>query len=281
MEKRLQAYLLLFLSAIMWGSSYPIIKLGLNKGLSPVGFLGFRLFLATLIIIPFVHKKINIRELKSKKMLILGFTNAGGFLFQYFGQKFISSNMAAIISNLLIIFVAILSFLILKEKINLKKGLGILISFIGLGIVSNLSFTNLSSNAGVFIMLISPIMWAFFVIYSKDIASEDSFIEYLFPIYFYTFLFILPFAFISGFNITILSTSISLYLAIFCTVVPYFLFLKGLKYIQATTASIITSFQILFSVFFAYFFLGETLTIRFLLGMILVFLSIFLVESER
>ncbi len=280
MNNKIKAYLLLLLSALMWGSSFPIIKLGLNKGLSPIGFLGFRLFISVLIVIPFLYKEINFKILKDKKMIFLGLTNAGGFLFQYFGQKYTSSNTAAVISNLLVIFVAILSFVILKESMNLKKGIGVILSFVGLGIISNLSFGSLSANKGVLIMLISPLMWAFFVILSKDISSGESFRQYLFPIYFYTFVFIFPFAVLDGFKFSIIGISLSVYLAIFCTVVPYLFFLSGLKFVGATTASIITSFQIFFSVIISYLFLGETLSLNFTIGLFLVFTSIYLVESS-
>ncbi len=279
MNNRIKAYILLLLSAAMWGSSFPVIKIGLNSGFSPIGFLGFRLFLATLLIIPFIYKDIILKSFIDKKMILLGFTNAGGFLFQYFGQKFTSSNTAAVVSNLLVIFVAILSFFILKEDMNLKKASGVVLSFVGLGILSELSFSSLSTSRGVLIMLISPVMWAFFVILSKDISSGESFKKYLFPIYFYTFLFVLPFAIAEGFSLSIKSFSLSLYLAIFCTIVPYLFFLYGLKYIKATTASIITSFQIFFSIIISFVFLGETLSMNFIIGLFLVFLSIYLVES--
>ncbi len=280
MSHKIKAYFLLFLSAVMWGSSYPVIKLGLNRGLSPIGFLGLRLFLATIIIIPFVYKEIGFKELWNKKMALLGLTNAGGFLFQYFGQKFISSNSAAIISNLIVIFVAILSFIFLKEKMNFRKIIGVFLSFLGLIIISNLSFSSFSANIGILIMLISPFMWAFFVILSKDISMGGNFTKHLFPIYFYTFIFVLPFSLAEGGDYSNLSISLSLYLSIFCTIIPYFFFLKGLKYIQATTASIITSFQIFFSIIFSYIFLKETLSLNFIVGMILVFVSIYLVETN-
>ena len=280
MSNTVKAYILLLLSAVMWGSSFPIIKLGLNRGISPIGFLAFRLFLATVLIIPFVYKEIRLQELKDKRMLLLGLTNAGGFLFQYFGQKFISSNSAAIISNLLVIFVAILSFIFLNEKMNFKKGVGVILSFIGLGIISNISFLSFSANKGILIMLLSPISWAFFVILSKEITEGKSFVKHLFPIYFYTFIFVLPFSAFESYKFSAFSISLSFYLAVFCTIIPYIFFLKGLKYIQATTASIITSLQIIFSIIFAYLFLKETLSINFLIGMIIVFISIYLVESN-
>ncbi len=280
MNNKIKAYLLLLLSALMWGSSFPVIKLGLNRGLAPIGFLGFRLFISILIVIPFLYKEISFKILKDKKMIFLGLTNTGGFLFQYFGQKYTSSNTAAVISNLLVIFVAILSFIILKEAMNLKKVFGVILSFIGLGVVSNLSVNSLSANKGILIMLISPVSWAFFVILSKDISSGKSFRKYLFPIYFYTFVFILPFALFEGFKFSLISVSLSFYLAAICTVVPYLFFLNGLKFVGATTASIITSFQIFFSVIIAYFFLGETISLSFFIGIILVFLAIYLVETR-
>ncbi len=275
-----QAYFFLIISALLWGSSFPVIKFGLNSGINPISFLNFRLLLASLMIIPFIGKEIKLKYFMDKKLLLLGLTNAGGFFFQYVGQKYTFANNAAVIANLIVIFVAILSFFILKEKFGLIKAIGVSLSFFGLFLISGVNLTTLNFNKGDLIILLSPISWSFFVILSKDISDSKSIKKYLFPIYFLTFLFLTPFTNFSGTIFNINFISLSLYLAVFCTVIPYMFFLKALKKVSATTATIITSSEIIFSLIISYFLLGETIGLRFLIGLILIFIAIILVEKK-
>jgi drug/metabolite transporter (DMT)-like permease len=276
-----QAYFLLFLSALLWGSSFPVIKFGLNRGIDPISFLTVRLFIASILIIPFIKREINLKVFTEKKILLLGITNAGGFFFQYIGQKYTFANNAAVIANLIVIFVAVLSFIILKERFGIFKVSGVILSFIGLILVSGVDPVRLNFNKGDLIMLLSPILWSFFVILSKDISDSGSIKKYLFPIYFLTFLFLIPMTNFSKINFNLTFILLILYLAIFCTIVPYMFFLKAMRTVSATTATIITSFEIIFSIIIAYFLLGETIGLRFLVGLILIFTAIVLVEKKQ
>ena len=74
---------------------------------------------------------------------------------------------------------------------------------------------------------------------------------------------------------------LSLYMALFCTVIPYWFYFQGLRRVTPTVASLLNSAQIFFSILFGCFFLSERLTVPFFVGLAAVFGGIVLVESTR
>lgn len=80
-------------------------------------------------------------------MIFLGLTMMGtGFAFQYWGQQYVSSGLAALLFATCPLFVAIFANALIKqEKMTERKGVGILISFVGLLVIFWPELTHLFS----------------------------------------------------------------------------------------------------------------------------------------
>ncbi|MDR2022439.1 MAG: DMT family transporter [Hungatella sp.] len=71
------------------------------------------------------------------------------------------------------------------------------------------------------------------------------------------------------------------YLGIFASAVCFSIQNIGQKYVPAGTASILLSLESVFGVMFAIALLGEPLTLRILVGFILIFIAVLLSESSK
>jgi len=125
-------WLILIILAIIWGSSYWLIKHALEYfDWKQVAML--RVLLAFLAFIPFLPKAFN---LFSKKILfpvlIVGFCGTGfpAFLFSY-AQTHIDSGITGILSSTTPLFTLVIAILLFGQKIKSQRIIGILVGLAG------------------------------------------------------------------------------------------------------------------------------------------------------
>ncbi|MFX0163586.1 MAG: hypothetical protein ACFE68_09720, partial [Candidatus Hodarchaeota archaeon] len=84
-----RATLLVFSASLIWGSSFPAVKWGLNLGLDPLFFVIFRFLVAVIVALPFLIyllKGKGFFESFSSAFLVLGLLNALALIFQFYGM---------------------------------------------------------------------------------------------------------------------------------------------------------------------------------------------------
>jgi len=69
-------------------------------------------------------------------------------------------------------------------------------------------------------------------------------------------------------------------IAVFCSIIPFFLLMRGISYIGSGRASIISTAEIPLTLLLVFLFLGEKFTALQIIGSILIFLSILLLKKE-
>ncbi len=140
---RIQAILLAVLVTIIWSTSWVLIKIGLAD-IPAMTFAGLRYVLASLLFFPLLLKK-DIREQIKRLtrrewmvMVLLGIVlytvGQGG---QYLGLAYLPSVTVSLILNLSALFVAIVSSITIKEKLNWLQWLGVLLNLAGVMIYFN------------------------------------------------------------------------------------------------------------------------------------------------
>lgn len=140
---RIKALLLAVLVTIIWSTSWVLIKIGL-KDVPAMTFAGLRYMLASLLFFPLFLKKSvrdQIKALTKKQWLVLILLGIvlytigqGG---QYLGLAFLPSVTVSLILNLSALFVAIVSSITIKEKLNWLQWLGIFLNLAGVLIYFN------------------------------------------------------------------------------------------------------------------------------------------------
>lgn len=157
-------WIFLFLLAIIWGSSFILIKKGLI-GLSPMQLGSLRIIITgfILFIVGFNSLK-NLSKSSIKWIALSGFlgTFFPAFLFAY-AETEIDSAIASILNAIVPINTIIFGFLIFKINSNKKQVFGILIGFIGVTLLI-LNGANINPNQNYWYTLLvitATVMYAF------------------------------------------------------------------------------------------------------------------------
>jgi drug/metabolite transporter (DMT)-like permease len=281
-----KAVFLTVLSGALWGSSFPAIKIGLRY-IDPYMFVFLRFFLAAIFmfIILLFTRKLDIK-FANKRIWGLGILNGVSYLLQNVGISFTAASKSSLLVNLTAVWVAIISWVLLKERFGKKKLLGIILSIIGVFLITtNLNFSELTQGMllGDILVLSSGVGWSFFIVYNKKYIddAENSF-QFMAWVLFITVIPLIPFIPLSSsvsLNLPIEAWVAIAYTAIFCWIVPYSLWLKGLKHISSVTSTVVLLTEVVVAIIISYFMLDEVFTLISSAGALLILFAIVLVSS--
>ena len=277
------------IAGALWGTSFPIIKIGLET-IDPFTFVFWRFLVSsiTLFGVMLALRKLEFKMPNKKLLIFLGIANAAGYLLQYVGMPYTTAAKAALFINLSAIWVAIMSPRLLGEHFSSKKVLGVLFGLVGIIFVStNLDFGSLSGGQLLadIVLLISGITWAIFMIYNKKLimTSTSGTFQSMTWVLLFTFLSIVPFTFFAGpgfFELSSWGWLAILWTAIVCWVVPYYLWLEGLKHLSASVSTILLLSEIVMAIFLSIVILKEPITIFSTIGALLIVIAIALVSVQ-
>lgn len=271
---------LVFMTAI-WGGTFPLIKSLLNQ-MSANELLTLRFFFASLVAFPFILRKNKTSKKQLLKLFLLGISLWIAYEAQTVGLKFTTPTKSAFITGLYIIFTPLLAIILTKEKIPKRLVFSLLMGISGLYIISNISFGNLASlNVGDLITLISALAFAVQIILTNQLAKDVK-ISYITSVQM-LIMFILSFA-ASGFRINIHLSIWTIIALIFLGSIGGYLAILAetysLKYIDPSRASIIFTLEPIFALIFSVIFIKEQITLRSMIGAMLIFISIVLASTN-
>jgi drug/metabolite transporter (DMT)-like permease len=294
-DKRLLAYILLIITAIIWGIAGPVIKHTLQF-IPPFTFLFWRFLLASIIFLPFLiwRAKKEKETIKSLLPIIpIGFLGIPLCLtFVFLGFERTSALDGTILGALAPIFIVLAGVLFLNEKVTKLETLGLVVAIAGSVVMISQPLLEGSAFAqknllGNLLILLSDIVWTAYIIASKKefkkhspfVITAVSFLTGLVTIF--------PLALLeSGSQLTNYELLITnhpallglLYMTFLSSVVGYFAFEIGLKLIEASEASLFAYLQPIFAAPAAIVWLGEKVTPPFLVGAGIIALGVFLTE---
>jgi drug/metabolite transporter (DMT)-like permease len=277
------------LAGVLWGTSFPIIKIGLTYT-DPFAFVFWRFFVSTvtLLIVMLLLRKLEFKIADKKLIIFLGITNGVGYLLQYVSMGYTTAAKAALFINLSAIWVAVLSPKLLGESFSRKKILGVVFGLVGIVFVStNLDFAAMGGGQTMadLALIISGVSWAIFMIYNKKLISTSTSATFqsMTWVLVFTFFSIAPFAFFAGPRFFALSGSAWLgifWTAIVCWVIPYYLWLEGLKHLSASTSTVLLLSEIVMAVILSIVVLKEPVTVFSSIGAFLIVIAIALVSVQ-
>jgi drug/metabolite transporter (DMT)-like permease len=291
---------LLMLTLItFWGSSFVVVKIALDEGLTPVAIATFRfliaagLFLATLLFKKNIER--DYRLLVEKKdvptLLFLALTGVTFFFtIQYTGIKMAGSSIAAIFVCLLSpIFISVLSARMFEEHLMKKQILGIGLAAAGAFVVitgGTLSFPgDREFFLGSLILLSTPVLWAAYSLLGKKIMEKYN--PFLVVAYITVLggLCLIPFSLVENSLHQILTMSLYgwltiLFLSVTCSLLGYYIWFYVLKKVEAAVTSSFLFAEPLVTVLFAVTFVGEELSLSILAGGLLIFIGVYFVTAS-
>jgi len=121
------------LAGLLFGTSVPVIKLGLNF-IPPNTFVALRFSFASALIALLLRRQgwVQWGLFRSRQIWIIGFINALGYVLQFHGQRVTSSSNAALIISTAALMIPVLSLAYVHEKMGMRKIAGVLSGFIGI-----------------------------------------------------------------------------------------------------------------------------------------------------
>lgn len=292
----LTSIITLSIVAVTWAGSFIFIKLGLRE-VPPVtlALLRFALAFPVIGIVTFLTGANKNAEVNLKKdfvsLSILALTGVTLiYIFQYYSMKYTSASTGSIIMNTTVIFMAIFSAIILKEKIGARKIVGILLAFFGLFItLSKCSLEIFRFDAqelfGDALMIGSAICWAIYSIYSKKILQSYSPMVSTTVVFGLGALYLVPFALLESPlsvipKITWVGWASILYLSLLSSVFGYVLWNRGLTRMETVKAGMFLYLIPILTTILSYVFLGEEITYATVAGGALVIIGVYLTETS-
>ena len=127
------AYGSLVIVAVVWGATFPIIKLSLTY-IDPISFLLFRVAIAAVVLLPFVIKKMNKRD--AIYGTIVGIPLFLGYVTQTVGLQYTSPSMSGLITGIYIVLTPILSIFILRNGLDMVKIYLAVAAFVGMALMT-------------------------------------------------------------------------------------------------------------------------------------------------
>ena len=275
MDKRTKAFLILLITPILWGVTFPLIRLEVAH-YSPEIFVLWRFALSALILLPVFIITITKRKLKLSYIiygLLIGIPNSGAFVLQAIALKELDSARTAFLSGSYVIMVPFLLPLFRMGKIKLIELLAAAICLIGIYILNDARFQGFSFAD--LLVLLSAVCIAISIIITEK-ASRHA--QDLMLLTFYQLLFTAAIPLLMSHSQLSQIPSGNLfwwgliYCAIFATVVPSFLQLKYQKDVGSNKIAIIFNLEAVTAAICAWF-LGEHIGWNIVWGGVIIIIS--------
>lgn len=267
---------------LIWGTGFVVAK-GAISEFPPILLMAFRFLVTSLVLIWFVKPPIG--QLRAL-FLIAIVASAIQYSLTFTGLKGLDAGFAALIVQLEVPFLVILGAILLGEKVSLRKWMGIIIAFAGVGLlIGKVEFNN--AWGSVALVVAGAFTWAVGQIFVRKLKNIDGLTTTAWVAVFATpQLFVMSFIFETNQIEFITNASVSiwlavLYLGIIMTALGYY-FWNTL--IRSYTIEKIAPFLLLlpvFSLIGGALFLGEMISGAKMFGGLIVILGVAFVSLEK
>lgn len=253
-----------------------------------------RFLIASVILVPLLIRSEGLPRLNKKELGILFLQSfCGVFLFSIFmlyGLMYTTATEGGIITSTLPAVVAVLAFMLLKEKPTRRIVTGIFLAVFGTVVINSYgSYTDVERGIAPYIgnMLIigAVIGEALFIILGKSLAQRVSPLAISTFVCLFGVVLFLPFAIYEAWTfsfseVTFAAWGILIYFGLVVTVLSFVLMYQGIEKVSASTAGILTSVLPISAVGLSAIFLKEQLQGFHIVGMILILLAIYFISNE-
>ena len=273
----MRAWLALLSSALLWSTSFAVIRGALNHWPS-VPLLTGRFLIAGLIALALLARRSRgLQILRHPAVVFLGVINALGFYAQFRGQETVSAATAAFLINTYVVYVGLLAYPLLREPLTPLQGLSVALAIPGVYLLSREPGVpwGLHLSSGALWILGASWVWALYILYSRRAVKRLDATEVALGVMVWTLVPLLvfvpstlPYFGRPGFLL------VAGYLGIFCSLVPYFLYVYGLQRVPAVPASVVLLLEMVLGALWGILFLQEHLQRAQWLGALLILAAV-------
>jgi len=289
-HSHLKAILLALLVTFLWSTSFVIIKFGLAE-IPPLTFAGLRYTIAFICLLPFVFTKRNqlvIKNLEKKdwtKLILLGilfyaFTQGT----QFIGLSLLPAVTVSLWLNFTPLIVAVIAIFLIKEIPSTLQWFGILLFMIG--IFTYFFPVTLSENQwiGLSVMTVGVLANSTSAVLGRNINRESKinpFVVTVVSMGIGSIILLIIGLITQGLpSISIQNVLYLLWLAIINTALAFTIWNLTLRTLSAMESSIINGTMLIQIAVLALIFLGESITLKEVIGMLIAAIGVLLIQLK-
>jgi drug/metabolite transporter (DMT)-like permease len=280
-----RTFVVLAATIFFWASAFPGIRAGL-EGYSPFQLAAFRYVIASLVLVLIaIKRKIRVVDVGDvPRLFSLGLTGFTIYnLALNYGELTVTAGAASFIINTVPVFTALLSVLLLKEKVSVRGWVGMAVSFAGVSLIALGEGQGFHLEAGALLILLSAITASIYNVIQKPLLGKYSpFGIVCYAIWFGTIL-LLPFLWNVPERLataSLHSTLSVVYLGILPGAVAYWAWSVALSRMEASRAVTFLYLVPPVSIVVSFIWLGELPTWISLIGGILAMSGVLLVNTR-
>jgi drug/metabolite transporter (DMT)-like permease len=291
MIKKIGIYPIAILSMIFWGMSFVWTSI-VFKYYHPITTIFLRLIISSILLAAFIliTKKFEKLKKEDRGLLLISalFNPFLYFLGENFGLKNSSPTISSVIIATIPVFTPMVAFFTLKERLPWLNTAGIIVSFLGIGIM--LINPDLSLNAspiGVICLLGAVASAVTYSVFLKKLTSKYSALMIITYQNIIGILYFLPFFLIFDFrhfmtvrpNMELISSLLQL--SLFASSAAFIFYTMTVKEIGISRANVFTNLIPVFTAIFSAIFISEIFTVTKISGMAIVIVGVMVAQVRK
>lgn len=281
MINKFRGELALLVTVIIWGYGFVAVGQSLYY-MSPFQMLFIRFAVALAASIIVFHKKIiKLDKDTLIKGLILGTIQFVGFCFQTVGFVYTTPSNNAFLTSVYVIIVPLIAFFLFRRKPDIHELIGAAIAMVG---ISVLTFNHGGPmNIGDILTLLCAVAFAFQIFYTTKFMKDKDPVGITIMMIASCFVLSSGGMLIEGNKFTMPPSEgiyAILFLALISTFFSTILQNYGQKFTTETRAAIFFSTEALWGTIFSVIFLNEVVTVKLIIGGLLIFTAIVIAETK-
>lgn len=286
-----KVYVAMVFAMIFWAFSFIWYK-QVYIYYEPITVVFLRLVISSFFLFGILFFTGNLEKVKRKDyryfLLLAFFEPFLYFLGESFGVKLVSSTIAAVIVSIIPVFSGLVAIYFFREKFSITNLTGVITSILGVGLVIfNPGFELAASPLGIGLMMVAVFSAVCYSVLIRKLTSNYTVISIVaYENLIGAFMF-MPLFFIFDFRGFIQTGLPSgaiiplLKLAIFASSFAFVFFTYGIKHLGMAKANIFSYAIPVFTAILAWYILGDEITIRKIIGILVVFAGLVLSQLRR
>jgi drug/metabolite transporter (DMT)-like permease len=271
-------------AAGIWGGTYVVSKYVLDF-LPPLTLVVIRFLIAALAIglVVLVQGNGRVRRADWGRVArygLVGYTLS--ISAQFIGTKLSSAHMGAVLTSASPAFIALFAWWMLRERMNMRKIVTLLVATLGVLIVvgTDKGAEGTGTLGGNLFLVLAAVTWALYTVMGKRLSEGYPALTLTFWASLCGAVFTMPLAAweLAGSEVVWKADPVVwsgvLFLGLISTAVAFFLWVKGFELMDAGTAALFFFVQPIVGTLLGWLLLGETLTLSFLAGSVLIIGSV-------
>ena len=292
MNQRTLALIAVSIATLIYGVTFTVAKEVMPMYIKPFAFIVLRVGGAAIVfwLLGLFVKAKSIEKSDYKKIIMAAFFGVGLNMLTFFkGLSYTTPISASVMMVTAPILVLIFASVLLKERLVLRKIIGIIIGLIGAIILivygSSSDADAKNMMLGNFLVFINAASYAMYLVQVKKLIAKYNPIVFVKWLYLFGLLFVLPFGFLELTEVQwyLMPTSIYFkvgFVVLFTTCLTYLFNLFALSKLKPTTVSVFIYLQPVIASIYALIVGSDTLNTVKIVATLLIFLGVFLVTKQ-